>query len=220
MEEQQSIQTEPEQKPKPKKKISFWKKVLALIPILFISTWALAMWNPSDTTQSQSSNLIKISGYDFYQLTDGTFGTYITATDKKIPIAFRLDPRNASSINLDDGVVQKVLTSAKIYLTLDPNQSDLGKFAVAAAEISRITGLYSLQTVAAYTKDSNPISPNVPLRTCQDATNQTAVILLETAEKDTGIYLDRNCIRVQGKTPDDIILAADKLGMNLLGIKL
>lgn len=90
--------------------------------------------------------------------------------------------------------------------------------AVAGAEISRITGLYGITTVSAYTKDSEPVNPNIPIRTCADVKEGTGVIILEP-NATTGINLKDGCVLVSGATADDLILAADKLGMNLLGIK-
>ena len=205
-------------KPKEKKKISWWKKVLVIIPIIFLATWALAMWNPLE--EKRPDNVFDISGYTFFELDDGTYGTYILAGEQKIPVAFRLDPRNASEIHIDEGVVNRILTSTKVYITFNPNQEGLSQFALAGAEVSRITGLYKIITVGAYTEDANPIDPNIPLRTCDDVSNTTAVIVMELSDKE-GIYLDdQNCVHLTAEEPDRLVLVADKLGMELLGINL
>ncbi len=202
---------------KPKNKVPLWKKLFVLIPILFLSTWALAMWNPLEKND-KPSNLIEIGNYSFYELEDGSFRTYVVYGDKKIPVPFRLDPRNASNISLADGVVEKLLKSQKIYIVFSPDESEIAKMAVAGAEISRITGLYGITTTSAYTKDSEPVNPNIPIRTCADAKEGIGVIMLEP-NATTGIDLKDGCVLVSGATADDLILAADKLGMNLLGIK-
>jgi len=205
-------------KPK-KKRIPWWKKAMVIIPIIFLSTWALAMWNPLEGSEERPENVFDISGYTFFELDDGTYGTYVMANDNKIPVAFRLDPRNASEIYLEQEVIQPILNSAKVYITFNPNQENLAKIAVASAEIARITGLYGINTVGAYTEDSDPVNPNVPLKTCNDANNQTSIIIMEITDS-TGVSLgENNCIHVKGETADDLILAADKLGFNLLGIK-
>jgi hypothetical protein len=205
------------------------KLLMVLFAIFLVSGFAgayiLGNPNPDNNNNNQNNNKygtpIEISGYAFYQLADGTFVTEYETGGGKIPIQFRLDPRAASNMTLDDTSVSAILNSNKIYMTSSPNQPDLGKFAVASAEISRILSLYGLETIAAFTEDSDPPSPSVPLRTCDDASlsTKTAVIYLALGNT-TGIANYGNCITVTGKTADDLILAADKLGYNLIGIKL
>ncbi len=210
---------------KPKKKASFWTKAFSALIILLMASWAIAMYEgkSSDTTNNGLNNSTKpdfeISGFAFFILQDGSFATYVDVSGSKVPVAFRLDPRNASNISIDDSSVPELLGANKVYITLNPNQNDLGKFGVAAAEVSRITSLYNIETVASFTEDAKPSNPNVPIRTCADADNTTKIIYLnvgnETVVKDVN-----GCVYVTGKDADDMILAADKLGYNLLGIKL
>ena len=205
-------------KPK-KKKFSFWKKVVVMAPILFVAvlmaTMVLGSYNPLE--KEQQEGIFEISGYTFFELQDDTFGTYVVANDNKIPVAFRLDPRNASQYYVDEGVVDKILNSAKVYIAFDPNQEDLAKLAVASAEISRITGLYGIQTIGAYTEDSDPINENIPLRTCADVSDTVTVINMQLSDS-AGIALDDACVYVSAENIDDLILVADRLGMELLGI--
>jgi len=206
---------------KPKKKGNWKKKITAIVIVLglvfLVATMALGAWNPLDKGEEQQEGIFEISGYTFFELEDDTFGTYVLANDNKIPVAFRLDPRNASQYHLDEGIVNMVLNSAKVYITFNPNQEDLAKLAVASAEISRITGLYGIQTVGAYTEDSNPINKNIPLKTCTDASDTISVINMQVSDSNS-VTLDGNCVSVFAENVDDLILVADKLGMNLLGI--
>ena len=205
-------------KPK-KRKFSFWKKLIVGLPILFIAvlmaTMVLGSWNPLE--EEQQEGIFDVSGYTFFELEDNTYGTYVVANDNKIPVAFRLDPRNASQYYIEEGIVNNILNSAKIYITFNPNQENLAKLAVASAEISRITGLYGIPTVGAYTEDSEPINENVPLRTCADASDTVTVINMELSDSNS-VTLDGACVFVSAENVDDLILVADKLGMNLLGI--
>lgn len=207
----------------PKKKKNLSSRIFVVLVIIFMASWALAEWNPLEKKE-EPENLITVGSYDFYQLEDDTFGTYLKITeDKKIPIAFRLDPRNASAIAIDDGIPKKILSSNKIYIAFDPNAQKLQWYGLAAVEISRITGqVYNIETVGAYTKDSNPINPDIPLKTCDDATKNNLVIVLRTAATGESNEVDMvgDCIIVIGQTPEDIVLSADKLGMHLVGIKI
>jgi len=204
------------------KRKDFFKKLVSVLILIFMVGWVFAAYyGITSGSNKDNENLISVGGYNFYLLSDGTFGTYLNTGDSKIPVAFRLDPRNASAISLDSTAIQQILTAKKLYLTFDPNTGDNAKIIVAAIEISRITGLYKLDTVSAFTKDSDPPSPNVPIRTCDDVSSTTTVLELGINNMaDTGIQNDKGCIKITGKNADELISAADKLGMNLIGIKL
>jgi len=209
------------QKPK---KVSIWYKVFAIVVIVSMAGWVLAAWDKGDNSSNNNSNngatLLDVSGYSIYALSDGTFGAFVKGTSgKDIPIAFRLDPRNASSIPIDNTSVERLLNSQKVYVIVDPDETELGKIAVAAAEVSRIPPLYNIDVVGAYAKDANPPNLNVPIRTCDDVTGTTSVIYLNVGDV-TGIENIKGCIHVTGKNADDLILAADKLGYNLIGIRI
>lgn len=133
---------------------------------------------------------------------------------------FRVDPRKVSGIPLEEGAVDTIVTSDKVYISFNPNQKNLSKVSIAGAQVSRLTGkVYKINTVGAYTEDAQPIEPSVPLRNCTDATNTTTVITLKVGD-ETEITSEDNCVFVKGKTPDKLIKAADKLGYNLVGIEI
>jgi len=217
--------SEAPQPSKPKKKVSLTAKLFAIFIIISMASWAVASYYGSQQDENSNGDgnngdvsSFEVSGYDFYDLDDGTFATFVDVKGKEMPIAFRLDPRNASNITIDDNAIKEIFSANKIYLTTSPNQPDLAKVAIASAEIARIIPLYDIEVVAAYTEDSDPPNPNVPLKTCSDATNTTSVIYLSVGN-ETSITNNNGCITVSGKNADELILAADKLGYNLLGIK-
>lgn len=222
---QQPQQPEPKKpfissKMRAEKRRNLFKKIICIVTFILMVGWAFIYFIPSSDEQ-QNENLISVGGYNFYIQPDGVFYTYINIGNSKIPVGFRLDPRNASSISIDSTAVQQVLTAKKLYIAFNPNTEETAKMAVAVAEISRILGLYNIETVGAYLHDSNPPNPNVPIRTCDDVSSTVTVLELGVdAVADTGIQNDKGCIKITGKTADDLISAADKLGMNLIGIKL
>lgn len=224
-------QQAPQNPPQPQKLTSnqikanrknFFKKITSVFILIFMVGWVFAAYYGfSNDDKQQNENIISVGGYNFYALEDGTFGTYLNTGDSKIPVAFRLDPRNASTISLDQSTVQQILTAKKIYLTFDPMIEDKARVAVAVAEIARITSLYNIETVGAYIKDSDPPSPGVPIRTCEDTSSTITVLELGIDNlTSTSIVNQKGCIKMNGQTADDLIGAADKLGMNLIGIKL
>jgi hypothetical protein len=205
---------------KPKKKISIWAKVFALVVIVSMTGWVFAAYfeNPDSQNTKKNPGLIEISGYSFYDLQDGTYGTFIGSGVNQIPIAFRLDPRNATNIPIDNLSASQLLNAKKVYVTVNPNnQTQIAKIAVAAAEVSRILPLYNIAVVGAYTEDSVPSNPDVPLRTCADAFGTTRVVYLNIGS-ETSIKTVDKCVYVTGINADELILAADKLGYHLVGI--
>ena len=203
------------------KKKKLWVKLFVVLVVIVFGGSAIGFGYGGflQPSQKEDKNAIQISGYTFYTLPQGTFATLVTLGGKQIPIEFRLDPRLAKDIYLSDGAVNSLATATKTYIVFDPNQPDLGYFGVASAEISRVLSLYNIPTVGAFLRDSNPVNPTVPIKTCADAGKTTTVITLALANY-TSITYDSNCVHVAGKTANDMILAADKLGMHLLGIRL
>ncbi len=205
---------------KPKKKMSIWAKVFALVVIISMTGWVFAAYveNPDNQDNKKDPNMIEISGYTIYDLQDGTYGTFIGDGSSKIPIAFRLDPRNATNISIDNQSASQLLNVDKVYIVFNPNnQTQIAKIAVAAAEISRILPLYNVTVVGAYSEDSDPPNPSVPIRTCDDVSSTTGVVYLSIGN-ETSVKTIDGCVYVTGKNADELILAADKLGYNLVGI--
>ncbi len=200
-----------------KRKASFWVKVFSFIIIATMTFSVLAIFESGEEDEPQE-NVIQLGGYTFYDIGDGTFGTYVTLGQQKIPILFRLDPRNATAIPIAEQAVKQIFTAQKVYITFNPNQKNLSKIAVAAVEISRILALYGIPVTAAYTEDANPVNPDVPIKTCNDVSDTVTVLYLGIGKTEIDTY--GGCVLVTGETTDELILAADKLGMHLLGINI
>lgn len=195
-----------------------------IVLIMVASGFAVAahFLGGTNKTQKLPENAIVVGKYTFYQTEDGYYGIYLQTvnTGKKIGVIFRLDPREAGKIPLEEEAVSKIIGGRKVYITYNPNQENISSVVVAAAQVARIIPLlHGNKPVVAYTEDANPVDPNIPLKTCEDATEETPVIVFEVGNK-TQILEENNCIHVQGENYGSLILAADKLGMNLVGIRL
>lgn len=206
---------------KPKAKTSIWTKAFAILIILTMVSWAAATYVEQDDTNDKSKDKpdFEVNGYPFYIMPDTSFGTTIDIKGQSVPIYFRLDPRNASNISLDETALSEILGASKIYVATNPNQPNLAKVTVATVEIARILPLYDIETVAAFTEDSKPPNSNVPLKTCNDTKGTTKVIYLYVDNETTAITNVDGCIHVSGKDANELISAADKLGYNLVGIR-
>jgi len=208
-----NLKSRNEQKSNKTKQIIVWFTVIILVGST-IGFFGITFF--TGAAAGLPNNAFRVGDYVFYSLEDNTFGTLIKHGGKDIPILFRLDPRYAEGIALEQASVSRILQSQKIYLVLDPNAEDIAKYVVAATEVARITALYGVETITAYTEDSNPVQPNIPIRNCENVNAETGVIKFQLGK--TGVTLENGCVLVSGETPDEIILAADKLGYNLVGI--
>ena len=210
--------------PKEKKenKSSSVKKVIVWFTIIILAGSTIGYFGLSQLTDGASAtqpNQFKVGNTVFYALEDNTFGTLIkNSNNQDIPILFRLDPRNAENIPMQEIAVQHILNYKKVYLAFSPNADEFPKYVVAATEVARITSLYGLETITAFTEDAEPVQLDVPIKDCDAVGLGVAVVKFQLGE--TGVTVEDGCVLVSGKTPDDIVSAADKLGYNLVGIKI
>src|SRR3989304_542587 len=112
-----------------KKKVSPWVKLFAFFIIISMIGWVLAAYvtgldlGGDKIQQKQDQNLIEVSVYSFYSIPDGTFTTVYETGGGQKPIQFRLDPREAGNISIDDNAVSTILNANKIYITTNPNHT-------------------------------------------------------------------------------------------------
>ncbi len=171
-----------------------------------------------DKEEKLPDNAFKYEGYTFHETSDGFFGTFAMINGKETPVLFRADPRNLSDIYVTPDAVKRLLDSKKAYVSFNPNQEDLSKVGIAAFQISRLLNTLGIPTTGAYSEDADPVDENVPIRRCKDSLEQRPVIMLEIGEETR--ITSGDCIYVRGKDYAELILAADKLGMHLVGIKI
>jgi|GEM_PF-1642722 len=209
--------------PDKKKKVSIWYKIFAAIIIVTMIGWVLAIYvdNQTNDNNSNGGSTFEVSGYTFFMTPDGAFNTMYETGSGEIPVPFRLDPREATNISIDSTAVPALLASTKVYITSSPKVDNYAMYAMAGVQVARLLGLYSIQTLGAYTEDNEPPNPNIPLKTCADvsAEKKTSVIYVHLGN-ETAVRNENGCINITGITPEDLVLAADKLGYHLIGVKI
>lgn len=132
-------------------------------------------------------------------------------------LEMRLDPRSVEDIPVTSGIVETILSSERIYLTVSPDltsKSVIGMTEVAKVLSDRV-GLYNIPTKGALTQVL--IDDGTPQITCENATDTTRVLHFLVAE-NSAIAADGNCILVAGTDEDEIIRSSVKLSYMLLGI--
>lgn len=127
------------------------------------------------------------------------------------------DPYSLEDIKIFGDVKDKILDKQGIFVTLDPDSNS--KSVLAAIEITRVIGtndygVFKIPTQAATFKQTNTTFPYV---NCANATKQIGVIYLFVGN-ETRIASLGECVVVEGKDYDELIKAADKLTLHLLGV--
>ena len=209
-----------------KKKGLNWKAIAGLVVIFIMVGSGFILATSGDDDEELPENAFKVTGYNakeytFYETPEGDFGAYLLRQDGTLfPIVFRADPRNITEFHIDLEIPETIRSAEKVYLAYNPNQVNLSKVVVAAAQVSRIIPLTNgYMPVLAYTEDTEPIDKTIPIRNCDAASEENVVILFEVAGIND-IVNENNCIHVRGENHDDLLLMADKLGMNVLGMEI
>ena len=135
----------------------------------------------------------------------------------QVDIPIISDPYSIEDIPILNEVKTKILDKDGVYITLDPYGSS--KSVLAAIEINRVLGTndYGVFKIPTQSATYKPTNTTFPYITCTDATKQIGVIYL-LVENKTRIASLGECVVVEGKDYDDLIKAADKLTLHLLGV--
>ena len=130
-------------------------------------------------------------------------------------ITTRYSPTDLEDIEVYDNL-KKDLLKKEIFITMDSSSSAVS--VLAATEISKITGnmlLYNIPTHGALT---SPIEgKNNPIKTCNDVTQDQAIIYLKQGIQSR-IFSKNNCIIAEGKDEYDLIRVTNKLILTLIGV--
>ena len=137
--------------------------------------------------------------------------------DQPYQFNLRNDPIHTENITVQENAREILLTKPKVYLTMAPNLTS--KSVIAALEvantISRKLGIYNIETIGALTRPA----PNNPTEviTCDNITQKQNVILFKLGD-ETKVFLEGECIIIQGTNEWEIIRAADRLVYDVLEV--
>lgn len=223
--DEKSRGSEDKQDPAPADKksspIKFWIFAAALI-IFF-----LALVYVPKFLHEQEVEGNKYNGFSFYEGDDGFWYTVVQKGAQPYEIPFYYHPRELEGIVVEPGVRDKFFDMAAnngaIYIVVDPDSDS--KSVVAGVEIAKITGqgyqLLNVPTYSAFSKEPSNLTVNVetPIMDCTAANNQTLVVGLVLSSRNV-VYSQGYCVRLEAASYDEMIMVADRLMYNLLGIML
>ncbi len=211
-------------KKNPEKKKKIYGMLGGLIALIMIFSGLVVAVSNRSEGENYIVEKFEYNGYNFYEHVDGHYVLNYPFSGKEIPISFYVDPRDAEDFEVTDNV-RYLKQANKIYLAFNPNEGSSRQLSAAAVEFGRIlpfvnSDLDSSTIVMSFTEDTDPITEEVPVIGCEDATTLQPVVVFELDEAITSprVYNKKNCIHVQANNYTNLMLASDRLGYGMLGI--
>lgn len=129
----------------------------------------------------------------------------------------RYGPRDLEDIKIDDKTIKESIKNDEtVFITIDPKEELKGEALLAGVEVGKFISnkyFFNIPIKSAVTSDY----ANNTVMTCEDANPLHTVIWIRKGEK-TGVISADNCIIIEGPTETDIVKAADRLALHLVGI--
>ncbi len=207
------------------KKKKIYGMLGGLIALIMIFSGLVVAVSNSSSAPEYAVEEFEYNGYDFYEHVDGHYVLLYPYSGQRIPISFYIDPREADEFDVTDNV--RYLKSAnKVYLAFNPNEGNLRELSAAAVEFGRVLPFAnsnlddSSKVVMSFTEDTDPITEEIPVMSCEDATLLQPVVVFEMRDslEKPRIYNKENCIHVEANNYTSLMLASDRLGYGMLGV--
>ncbi len=159
----------------------------------------------------QMFNVTKVGPNESYvQLYVGNEGT-------SYMLGLRNDPESLEDIPVEGVLNTRIYNDEQIWLTINPNANLSSRTTVAVLEVDKVIdneNLYAIPANAAMTMEN---TYGFPVKSCYDGNDKSTVIFF-TLGSETKVYTDEYCIIIVGTTEDEIIRAADRFVLTLLGV--
>ena len=144
---------------------------------------------------------------------------YVSDGVKNFVYPMRYSPRNVEDVSLS-GRLDRFTIRPIVYVTQDPEliEKTQSQSIVAATEFGRILaasefGVYDSQLEYTHTSGDGLIS----VKTCEDTGDGVAVVHIREGEGPS-VFVESDCVIVQGANAEELIQAADALSYHLLGV--
>lgn len=156
-------------------------------------------------------NVTKVSANESYVL------MYVGNDQTPYMVALRNDPVSLEDIPVEGVLNTRIFNDEQIWLTINPNANLTSKTTVAVLEVDKIIdnpNLYGIPANAAMTLEN---TYGYPVKSCYDGTDKSTVIFF-TIGSETKVFTDEYCIIIVGTDENEIIRAADRFVLTLLGV--
>lgn len=194
--------------PRRQKKSLFSSKiVISIFFSLIMVTSILAIIFGGNTT---TEDTVDYGDFRFVRKADH----WEVEVDKKV-ISVYNHPSMLEDIEVDPEIINRLRNTEMVYITSPTQGEQLEYFGLAAYEMSQVLEEFDVFPAAGIS--DNNTGYNVPLITCDSATATVPVITFEYTN-ESKVYLDSNCIKIDGVTGFDIVRIKDRLVLGFIGV--
>jgi hypothetical protein len=133
------------------------------------------------------------------------------------PMQFRYHPTEVQDGKLLFDTTKLVTNREGILQSLPPTNTS--QYSIAAIEfVSKVTNTFRIYSKAGVFAKTEDVSDEVPIITCDDASDSIAVIVYQKGDTTQAYELFDNCYVVEGPTYTDVIKMIDKVIYSILGM--
>ncbi len=194
-----------------------WKFFVAL-GIVVLAVVGFSVYQSYSAKRAAEHN--RFNGFDFTPVEGGLWAVQVQEKGQPYVIPFYYHPRDTTDVVVHQGVLDPVLRNPEqIFISVDPDEGALP--VVAGVEISRLTGnkynILNIPTRGALSRQP-ATHVEIPIVTCDDASNSTTVIQLVHDPTANAIVSDGNCVILFYKDANESVRVADRYAYMLLRI--
>ena len=192
-------------KKEPKKGLFSKEKIFPLIIIVVMTSSVIGfMWGRDNTSES-----IKYKDFNFLRKNR----QWITKINNN-ELIFDYFPSEVENIYVSNEIKQKLRNTIEIDITSSFNSTYAEDIATAQYSLEQNLGKFNMYIRKGFTSDN---TYNMPVITCNDSTDIVPVIYFKDSNR-TKVFLEENCIIVEGSSELDFIKIKDRLFYSFLGI--
>ncbi len=158
------------------------------------------------------------NGFNFRKTAKG-YKVEIFINQNKNPSYFtiRSDPRELAKIPVDIDV-SALKEKKQVYAVIDPDENLTGVTVMAVLELENVVEnqfLYNIPLNSAFIRE-HP-EKKMEVKTCRDANETVAIVWFRLGEA-TRVAYEGDCIVIEAPVEDDLIKAANRLTLTMLGV--
>lgn len=194
--------------------------ILAVVIVTAAAVLLLSSRNERKTTPHEILGLASAdeeyfyNGYAFAR-SGGMWFTQIQAENKLYNVVLHYSPKELEQITLQGGYSQDFFKQGRIYITFDPEGSDLGYVALAVSELGlNMARVWSITPVAACTANVTVPCATRPIVRCEDTTSPAIYI---TQSEKPQILASNSCVQISGNNTG-IVKATEAFLYRMYGV--
>ncbi len=191
---------------KPKKEKKKWGTIIFMVFIIIGLTSSFVFFGFSDGGGSQNA---RYNGFTF----TNNGNVWITNING-IPAAFNFLPEDVEGIFAFEDFSNRLRNKFEIDVTYDSNSTHKEAIALAHYQMAMTLGAYNVYLRQGFTANN---SFNLPVITCEDATQNVPVVYFKTGNISR-IYAENDCIIAEASDNADFIKIKDRLLYTILGV--